>query len=84
MKQQVGAELAPVQLAQERLGACQTAGLSLQPANALPDLPRTDFAKMQVWREPRRGVQVGTVTVEKTESKGKANKRMRIRIVGDR
>ena len=31
----------------------------------------------------RSTLEVGTVTVEKTESKGKANKRMRIRIVGD-
>ena len=32
----------------------------------------------------RSTLEVGTVSVEKTESKGKANKRMRIRIVGDR
>jgi misacylated tRNA(Ala) deacylase len=32
----------------------------------------------------RSTLEVGTVTVEKTESKGKANKRMRIRIVGER
>jgi misacylated tRNA(Ala) deacylase len=32
----------------------------------------------------RSTLEVGTVSVEKTESKGKANKRMRIRVVGDR
>jgi misacylated tRNA(Ala) deacylase len=32
----------------------------------------------------RSTLEVGAVSVEKTESKGKANKRMRIRVVGDR
>ncbi len=61
MVQQVSAEVPPVQLAEQGIGALLAAGRRGR-TYVVPYLPRTQLTEMQVRRQPRRALEVRAIS----------------------